>query len=224
MLTILVQLGFDYIPYFANMTEEDLNGMTFVILYLMQIAIFLVPLLIIIKRNQWFRFRDFGFEKVKITTCLKYAFLGYVFYFIVMAIVTHLEMSFGVEELPGFQRQESHIPVIGDQQTSAIMVVTIITFIAPILEEIFFRGFVFKTMLKKWAPWLAFIMSSLIFAAIHFEFQSIIPLFILGLIMNWIFYRTKSLYPGIFFHIINNIIALSIEYYIYLNPEILEMV
>lgn len=193
--------------------------MGFVSLYLVQILIFALPLLILMFLR---KIKNFGFKKIKFKKVLKFAALGYLYYFIIVLVLAQISMSWGIE-IPGFQQQESHIPLIGEEAMGAVIAITIITFFAPILEEIFFRGFIFRTMLKRWPLKLAFVASAVIFAVIHLEFQSIIPLFLLGLILNWMFYRTKSLYPGIFFHIINNVIALSLEYYVYLNPEVLEM-
>ncbi|PIP65832.1 CPBP family intramembrane metalloprotease, partial [Candidatus Peregrinibacteria bacterium CG22_combo_CG10-13_8_21_14_all_44_10] len=48
----------------------------------------------------------------------------------------------------------------------------------------------------------AFIASAAVFAGIHLEFQVFMPLFLLGLVLNWMFYKSGSLYPGIFFHIV----------------------
>jgi len=82
--------------------------------------------------------------------------------------------------------------------------------IAPLTEELFFRGFMLQTISRKISPVWGVILTTMIFAGIHFEFQSIMPLLILSLVLNILFIKTKSIWPGIIFHILNNTIAFII--------------
>lgn len=209
-------------PFFAGVEEADITGALFVFFYAIQTLVFMIPLaaLIILKKNvDW---EDFGFVKISIKSILKYAALGYVIYFAVMLTVMTISMRFNVE-LPGFAQQESHIPLLGGEALVAGVTVLIMVLVAPLIEEILFRGFVFKTMSERWPAWIAFVVSATIFAGLHFEFASFMPLFILGMVMNWMFYKTKSIYPGLVFHIINNVLALGLEYYAFTSFEVLAM-
>jgi len=223
LLAVGLQFALSYIPYFANMEIEDISGINFTILYLLQTIVLALPVGIVVLIRKNIRLNDFGFENFNIKSILKFAFLGYAYYLVIMMIIS-LASAYMKLKVPGFEAQESHIPLIGDNSIGSILTIAIITLFAPIIEEVIFRGFIFKTMMAKWHKWLAFVMSALVFATIHMEFQSILPLFILGLILNWMFFRTKSIYPGIFFHIVNNGIALGAEYYLFLHPEIMKEV
>ena len=81
--------------------------------------------------------------------------------------------------------------------------------IAPIAEEYLFRGLMMRKMLK-WniSPWYAIIASSILFGLIHLNPAQIPGAIILGIVMAWMCYRTKSLIPGIIIHIINNTLCL----------------
>lgn len=220
-LVILGQLFLGNIEYFAQMDDESFGGAGFLVVYLIQTLIFAIPLLAMMK-IRGIVIRDFGFKRVGWKNILKIAGLGYLAYISIMMVVMQITISYNIE-LPGFGQQESHMDFLGDQKVWAIVVIAIIAIIAPLIEEVFFRGFVFQTMLKAWPKWLAFIASAAVFAGIHLEFQVFMPLFLLGLVLNWMFYKSGSLYPGIFFHIVNNSIAIGLEYYIYLHPEVLDM-
>ncbi len=220
VLTLLTQIIVSNIPYFADTSDEEIGGMAFALIYLIQTAIFLLPLFVVMK-IRGVRIKEFGFVKIGWKQILKIAGLGYLAYISIMLVIVQIMLSYNVE-IPGFGQQESHMSFLGEG-AGVIVVIMIITLVAPILEEIFFRGFVFQTMAGKWPKWLAFVISAAIFASIHLEFQVFMPLFLLGLILNWMFFKSKSLYPGIFFHIVNNSIAISLEYYIFLHPEVLEM-
>lgn len=78
---------------------------------------------------------------------------------------------------------------------------------APIIEEIFFRGFLFKGLLKKYSPKFAIIFSSLIFGVIHGNFHQFITASLLGMLIAYVYYKTDSIYLAIFMHFINNTLA-----------------
>jgi CAAX protease family protein len=79
--------------------------------------------------------------------------------------------------------------------------------IAPVAEEFFFRGFLFQALRRSWGVWLAAPASGLIFAAVHFELDKLVPLAILGTALAYVFHRTRSLGPCILMHALNNTFA-----------------
>jgi membrane protease YdiL (CAAX protease family) len=79
--------------------------------------------------------------------------------------------------------------------------------IAPLAEEFFFRGFLFQAMSQSWGVWIAAPASGLIFGAIHFQPDKLVPLAILGTALAFVFHRTRSLWPCILLHALNNTIA-----------------
>ena len=80
--------------------------------------------------------------------------------------------------------------------------------LAPIAEEILYRGILLRGMLKmRWYPWIAIPMSALLFSIMHGTTLQTINILPFGIILGWLYWRTKSLYPGIFMHIVNNAIA-----------------
>lgn len=79
--------------------------------------------------------------------------------------------------------------------------------VAPICEEIFFRGFTFAGLLKGMSLLPAVFLSSAVFAVAHADLGSLVPLFIIGLVLAWARWRTDSLWPGIVIHMANNTLA-----------------
>lgn len=82
-----------------------------------------------------------------------------------------------------------------------------ICILAPIVEELFFRGVVERILLKlKTSPWVGIIASAMLFTMIHeFPYQAI-GAFIGGVIYGWVYYKTKSIYLTFSMHAVNNII------------------
>ena len=83
-----------------------------------------------------------------------------------------------------------------------------ITIMAPLVEELLFRGAIQGHLLRKGMnPWTALFVASAIFGIVHMNPAQILFAFAIGLIFGWLYYRTGSLVPGIVGHFINNSIA-----------------
>lgn len=72
--------------------------------------------------------------------------------------------------------------------------------VAPITEEIFFRGFLFKGFREKYGWVNALMFSSIIFALFHGQIATLIPTFLLGALFAYMVQRTESIYPGMILH------------------------
>lgn len=79
--------------------------------------------------------------------------------------------------------------------------------VAPICEEIFFRGFLLQGLRHVVsAPW-AIVISAAIFAFAHLSLGSTILLFLLGLMLGYLRVSQRSLWPSIALHMLNNLIG-----------------
>ncbi len=78
----------------------------------------------------------------------------------------------------------------------------------PLAEEVFFRGFVFAGLLPRLGPGPAIVLSSLVFSAFHFEPAVLIPIFVTGAALAWLYRRTGSIWPGIAAHAGQNALAI----------------
>ena len=92
--------------------------------------------------------------------------------------------------------------------------------LAPVCEELVFRGAILRALLH-WTPrhWGAIAISALLFALIHANPAQMPHAFIIGLLLGWLYYRTDSIVPGIVYHWINNSIA-YIGYNLYPDPSL----
>ena len=92
--------------------------------------------------------------------------------------------------------------------------------LAPVCEELVFRGAILRALLH-WTPrhWVAIAISALLFALIHANPAQMPHAFVIGLLLGWLYYRTDSIVPGIVYHWINNSIA-YIGYNLYPDPSL----
>lgn len=81
----------------------------------------------------------------------------------------------------------------------------VIGFLAPIAEEMVFRGAILRKLLSSLKnPWLAIIISAALFGLIHGNLPQFLHAFPIGLLLGWVFYRTGSILPGLVLHWVNN--------------------
>jgi hypothetical protein len=83
---------------------------------------------------------------------------------------------------------------------------------APLVEEIFFRGFLFQGFRQRYGWIAAIIISSAIFAAAHLDPISFIPTFVLGAALAYVYHRSNSVWPGVILHFMVNAFGLCAAY------------
>ena len=83
----------------------------------------------------------------------------------------------------------------------------------PLTEEIFFRGFVFPGLAPRLGVGWAMVASAAIFGLFHLSPGVLIPIFITGMLLAWLYWRTGSLWPSIFAHAGQNTLVLAIQVY-----------
>ncbi|NFN88393.1 CPBP family intramembrane metalloprotease [Clostridium sporogenes] len=84
--------------------------------------------------------------------------------------------------------------------------------IAPIFEEIIYRGIILDELLDKYNYKKAIIISALVFAIVHFNFIQLTDAFIAGIILAAVYCKTKSLIPCITIHFLNNLFCNIVEF------------
>jgi membrane protease YdiL (CAAX protease family) len=86
--------------------------------------------------------------------------------------------------------------------------------LAPLVEELIFRGLLYGWLAGRWGTILAWIVSSLVFAAAHVEPAHAILVLPLGLWFGWLRRRTDSIWPSLVAHMVNNGLAIAAAAYL----------
>ncbi len=76
--------------------------------------------------------------------------------------------------------------------------------VAPITEELVFRGLILRGFLGRWRPALAITVSAFLFGVMHMNFAQFPVAFLLGLVLGWVYVRTRSLGLCMAGHALNN--------------------
>ena len=78
---------------------------------------------------------------------------------------------------------------------------------APILEEVLFRGIIQGAIVRQYGSMSGLLIASAIFGVIHLIPQQAINAFFAGMVLGYVYLTTGSLIPGIVIHAINNAVA-----------------
>jgi len=99
-------------------------------------------------------------------------------------------------------------PLIGASWFGPILAVVV----APLAEETLFRGLILRGLLGRWKPWTAIVTSALLFALMHFNPAQTPVALGLGLVLGWVYYRTRSLGLCMLGHALNNASSFPVEF------------
>jgi membrane protease YdiL (CAAX protease family) len=102
-----------------------------------------------------------------------------------------------------------HINTFPKYLTSMI----IIGLLPALFEEVCFRGGI-QNILTRWfnGPWIAILLTSIIFSAVHISYYGFFVRFSLGIFLGLIFYYSGSLWLNILFHFLYNGVQVTVLY------------
>ncbi len=83
----------------------------------------------------------------------------------------------------------------------------------PILEELLFRGLILDGFLNRYKPGKAIFWSAFLFGLFHLNPWQFIPGFMIGLLLGYIYLKTRSLTTAILMHIVNNTFSYLIMFF-----------
>jgi membrane protease YdiL (CAAX protease family) len=124
-------------------------------------------------------------------------------------IILHNALLF----LFGVDTQGENIVKMFAELDSPVWFLIVGAIFAPLVEEIFFRGFLFQGFRARYGWVTAMLISSAIFAMAHLDVVVLIPTFILGCVLAYVFHRSNSIWPGIFLHFLVNSFGLLGAYF-----------
>jgi membrane protease YdiL (CAAX protease family) len=95
-----------------------------------------------------------------------------------------------------------------------------IAIVAPVFEELAFRGYLFNQLMNVTSARVTIIATALIFALVHFSFISALWIFPFGLVLGYLRYKYRTLWLGMLMHFIHNFLVLLLDYYYFNNDSL----
>ncbi|MHB1253403.1 MAG: CPBP family glutamic-type intramembrane protease [Candidatus Humimicrobiaceae bacterium] len=189
-----------------RINSSNITNLSFSVLYGIQVILMLGVVwfyAIYWRRSRW---RDLGLTYYSLIKTIWYSFLAL---FLIMLInFTYVILMTKVFKIaPPTSKIEE---LVSNKNVSYIMLLVVVSIIAPICEEIFFRGFLFQGFKKRWGVPAGIIISSALFSAAHLDLYNFLPLLAIGWVLAYLFLKTKSLLPVIFLHAAYNLLLILI--------------
>lgn len=153
-------------------------------------------------------FADLGFTNVRPWFDVPIVFLAEIIIFVALATYGLIVLKITGQNVP----EQPVIDLFGRSKSGFTLAVIFVAVLAPIGEEVFFRGFVYSAFKRQWGVKIAIIGSSLVFALFHIEPLFYVPMFIIGAILASLYEYRHSLAPNIMLHALNNLLALLVLY------------
>jgi hypothetical protein len=129
----------------------------------------------------------------------------------------------GILLLLGVDTQGDAILKIFESLDSPVWFLLGAVIVAPLVEEIFFRGFLFQGFRQRYGWINAALLSSAIFAAAHLDLVSLVPTFILGIVLAYTYHKSNSVLPGIILHFLVNAFGACSAYFVSQFPNLIPL-
>jgi membrane protease YdiL (CAAX protease family) len=198
---ILVQAGIISSTEAIGVTSETITAATF---WLLNVANIVCIALIVAVVLGFYREKlsSLGFTTKKLPKALVYGAMGFVVAFIGADIVGYpIVQQFGVDPTQQALSQSATVPSL----LPLVFLSGVI--IAPIAEEIVFRGYLYKAFRDRFRPSFAIVLSAALFSAIHLEPLAAASLFVIGVVLAYVYEKTGNLMAPITLHMLNNAVA-----------------
>ncbi len=234
-LVLLFPINFASIGYLGRLPAETVGDLQY--RYLLMglftfIAFMVVPWAVAKHQNTNIK-TGFGLNPPRIIFLVAGVLIGISLWTIVMSLTSGWHEVYGY--LFGAEKQDAWhhrlVEVATAQlerisQISPLVILICFSIIPAICEEWFFRGMLFRSLLKTKAVWKAVLISAVVFGAFHtlsnsaIAIDRLIPSTLVGIMLGYLAYKSDSILPGIILHSLNNAIVIFLAYY---EPSLSEL-
>ncbi|TCW36049.1 hypothetical protein EDC21_11115 [Thermohydrogenium kirishiense] len=204
---IIIYLGIYFLCslLIAGILIVFMGNIDFNIMTLLSSILTIVCLFLLFKNRNISLYRYCSFKKMKFSELILLIFMGLIFNMVleIMNITLKLYKYF-----PDYYKYQDFYNKIGNYKVNFLTVFLSVVIIAPIVEEIIFRGLIFNELRKELSIYTAIIIQSAIFAIIHGSLYQGFYAFLLGIFLSVMYYLTESIWAPIIIHISSNLIGL----------------
>ena len=209
VLWVATQLGVS----FGQVGQAVLSTVLSAAVYLLSLLIVLgMPWLL--KRRRTTK-QELGLSRLPTWKDIGLAPAGFVVYLVgsvvLLAVVSTLIPAIDMDQV-----QQNGFENIGHRYEYVLAFVTLVV-IAPVAEEVLFRGYLYGKLRSKVPVWVAILLVSGLFAAIHGQWNVAVDVFALSIVLCILRELTGSIWSGILLHMLKNGVAF---YFLFVSPMI----
>jgi membrane protease YdiL (CAAX protease family) len=160
---------------------------------------------------------ELGLRPVRLEYALRIGLAAGLVGLVVVDVVGTLLSQVGLQQ----NQLEQFQFVLNEGPLAFVVLLIAAGLVAPFVEELFFRGFLFGTLRRRHPLWQAYLVSAVLFTVLHNDPSRMTPaqmaglsigIAMLALMLAWVYQRTGSLYPGMLAHAVNNATGLILFY------------
>jgi membrane protease YdiL (CAAX protease family) len=118
-----------------------------------------------------------------------------------LVLVVSFSLELVVRLFPLSASQTEMFKEMGAGSVGSIVIACVL---APVLEEMLFRGIILRSFLLQYQRWISILGSALIFGAAHMNLYQFTAALMLGIFLGWLYQRSRSLLPCIVLHGVYN--------------------
>lgn len=163
-----------------------------------------VATLILVFRDKRF-FDIWKGKKTGIPMAIVWGVLGFLLLLIGQSLAAMIEMAIGID--PG---SENTMALVNVAEVVPLTILAIVVF-GPVLEELVFRRVIFGSLNQTTNFWIATAVSALVFGLVHMEMTHLLLYFTTGLVLAFLYQKTKRIITPIIAHILLNGYVMAIQ-------------
>lgn len=170
----------------------------FLIFSLIQFSVFIGYIFLILKGRYRENFKVFFGKKYFLGEIVKHGVTSSIILFLV-TMAASIIMLF-LFPTTGEVQDIINIFALAGTKKDMFLVFIAASVLAPISEELYFRGFLYKAFRNKYSQGIAIALTSTIFGALHFDLYRFVPFFIAGVILNHVYEKYDNILIPIIAH------------------------
>lgn len=183
-------------PEFFNQVTQAVNGMPLLRVLVANLVVIALFSVIIYARGGRFK-KYIALESATIRSTFFAGVSGIGFWLISQVVINKF-----LSGTSAINEYSQHIESLMGDNIWLILFVSVL--VAPLIEEIVFRGALYRAFERLSADWVAIVVTSILFAIAHVNPVHMSYALIMGLLLALLRYKTKSIVPGIALHFVYN--------------------
>jgi len=199
---------------FSGVNTSVVNAATGAVIYVLTITL-VIGLPWLVKKYRTSR-QEIGIQETPAWLDFLLAPSGFLVYIVLSAILVMIATNF-LTFVDMEQVQDTGFSQLTQRYEYILAFLTLVV-IAPIAEEILFRGYLFGKLRQHVPLWIAIIITSLAFGLAHGAWNVGIDVFALSIVLCLLRVVSKSLWPSIMLHMLKNGLA---YYLLFIDPTLL---
>jgi len=206
VLLLLKELGIS----FAGVNESTFQTVAATIIYVLSLVI-VIGLPWVVKKYKTTQ-QDIGLAQPATWTDIFLTPIAFIVYILLSYVLTSIASHFPFYSID--QVQDTGFSQLNQGYEYLLAFLTLVV-MAPIAEEILFRGYLLGKLRKHVPIWAAILITSILFGLVHFAWNVGVDVFALSIVLCLLRIGTGRLWPSILLHMLKNGLAF---YFLFINP------